>query len=490
MAERKNVLLITADQWSGDYLGCAGCNEIFTPTLDELARYGIRYTNAISTTPVCIPARRELMLGVTSRRHGDRVFNEDLEMPSDIPSLAQVFRNNGYQAYAVGKLHVFPQRDRIGFDDVILHEEGRHKKGMAQDDYERYLAHNGHAGDEFSHSMCNNNYSYRPFNMEEKFHATNWVTREMCETIIRRDPSRPAFWYLSYAAPHPPLVPPKDYLDMYDKVEFSAPLFGNWTKKDMDELPFGYTYYSSLYKYYTSTKEISDNAKKAYYASCTYIDHQIRLVIGTLREQGLLEDTVILFTADHGEMLGRHGSFGKFLMYEPCVKIPFILSPPASCGMKCNTVNDRIVELRDVMPTLLTLAGVPVPESVEGKSLTDESERDYSYGELWEDDRATRMIRTKDWKLIYYPVGNIFQLFNLKDDSEELDDVSDNPEYADVRADLTEKLISNLYGSDLEFIRDGKLVGLPQKKYDFYKALQDPDKLFRGRDMLLQRGLR
>ena len=129
MPNFKNVLLITADQWSGDYLGCAGCNEIFTPTLDELARYGIRYTNAISTTPVCIPARRELMLGVTSKTHKDRIFNEELRMPSDIPSLAQVFRDNGYQAYAVGKLHVFPQRDRIGFDDVILHEEDL-KKGI------------------------------------------------------------------------------------------------------------------------------------------------------------------------------------------------------------------------------------------------------------------------------------------------------------------------------------------------------------------------
>ena len=95
MPNFKNVLLITADQWSGDYLGCAGCNEIFTPTLDELARYGIRYTNAISTTPVCIPARRELMLGVTSKTHKDRIFNEELRMPSDIPSLAQVFRDNG-----------------------------------------------------------------------------------------------------------------------------------------------------------------------------------------------------------------------------------------------------------------------------------------------------------------------------------------------------------------------------------------------------------
>lgn len=103
-------------------------------------------------------------------------------------------------------------------------------------------------------------------------------------------------------------------------------------------------------------------------------------------------------------------------MYENSVKIPFILSPPADCNMQCNRVDDRIVELRDVMPTLLTLAGLEVPEYVEGTSLTEKENRAYSYGELWEDDRATRMIRTKDMKLIYYPVGNIRQLFNIKED--------------------------------------------------------------------------
>lgn len=484
----KNVLLITVDQWSGNYLGCAGNNEILTPSLDELARYGIRYTNAVSTTPVCIPARRELMLGVTSRVHGDRCFNEKLQMPADIPSMAQIFRDHGYQAYCVGKLHVYPQRDRIGFDDVLLHEEGRHKDGMAQDDYERFVARSGYAGLELAHGMCNNNYFYRPFHLPEEMTPTNWATRQMCETILRRDPNRPAFWYLSYAAPHPPLAPPKEYLDMYDDIEFSQPVSGEWTKKNPDELPFGYRYYSNLYNFHT--KRWTDITKKAYYASCTYIDHQIRLVVGTLREQGLLEDTIILFTADHGDMLGTNGLYGKFLMYENSVKIPFILSPPADCGMVCNREDDRIVELRDVLPTLLTLAGIPVPDHVEGTSLTEEAEREYSYGELWEDDRATRMVRTKDWKLVYYPVGNIRQLFHIGEDPDELLDLADRPEYAGILKELTEKLTGHLYGADLELVKDGRLVGLPQKTYDFSASLQDGNKLFQGRDMLLQRGIR
>lgn len=488
MSGKKNVLLITADQWSGNYLGCAGNREILTPSLDELARYGIRYTNAVSTTPVCIPARRELMLGLCSRKHGDRKFDESLTMPPDIPTMAQVFRDNGYQAVCVGKLHVFPQRDRIGFDDVILHEEGRHKEGMVQDDYERFVAHSGYAGLELAHGMCNNNYFYRPFHLPEEMTPTNWATRQMCETILRKDPTRPAFWYLSYAAPHPPLAPPQEYLDMYDDITFSEPPAGEWTKQDSAILPFGYNYYRNLYRF--DSKRLTDITKKAYYASCTYIDHQIRLVVGTLREQGLLEDTVILFTADHGDMLGTNGLYGKFLMYENSVKIPFILSPPADCGMVCSREDDRIVELRDVMPTLLTLAGLKVPEHLDGVSLTEEDSREYSYGELWEDDRATRMIRTKDMKLIYYPVGNIRQLFDLKKDPNELTDVSGDPAYAGILEELTGKLAENLYGSDLPFVEDGRLKGLPQKKYDFFASLQDGNKLFQGRDMLLQRGIR
>lgn len=489
MAGKKNVLLITVDQWAGEYLGCAGNQEILTPSLDELARYGIRYTNAVSTTPVCIPARRELMLGVTSKTHGDRVFCENLKMPENIPTMAQIFRDNGYQAVAVGKLHVFPQRDRIGFDDVILHEEGRHKAGMTQDDYERFLARNGCAGEEMAHGMCNNNYFYRPFHLDETLTPTNWTTRQMCETILRKDPSRPAFWYLSYAAPHPPLTPPKEYLDMYEGVEFSQPIEGEWTKREPECLPFGYQYYKNLYSWF-DRKQRKDIAKKAYYATCTYIDHQIRLIIGTLREQGLLEDTVILFTADHGEMLGTHGLFGKFLMYENSVKFPFILSPTADSGMVCNRTDDRIVELRDVMPTLLDLAGVEIPDWVEGVSLAGDAQREYSYGELWEDDRATRMIRTKEWKLIYYPTGNIRQLFHLKEDPLECKDLAEDPAYSQILESLTHTLRSHFYGSDLKLIEENKLKGLPQKKYDFAASLQDGNKLFQGRDMLLQRGIR
>ena len=136
---RPNVLLIMVDHWFGGGLGTDGHPALQTPTLDQLAANGVNFTNAYSATPTCIPARRALMTGTTSKTHGDRVFGQALEMP-ELPTLAGTFREAGYQTYAVGKLHVYPQRDRIGFEDALINEEGRHHLGLAADDFELFLA--------------------------------------------------------------------------------------------------------------------------------------------------------------------------------------------------------------------------------------------------------------------------------------------------------------------------------------------------------------
>ena len=115
-------------------------------------------------------------------------------MPEGVPTLPQTFRDAGYQAYAVGKLHVFPQRNRIGFDDVVLNEEGRHHLGLGKDDYELFLEREGYPGQELTHAMGNNAYTMRPWHLPETCHPTCWTAREMCRTIQRRDPTRPGFW--------------------------------------------------------------------------------------------------------------------------------------------------------------------------------------------------------------------------------------------------------------------------------------------------------
>ena len=145
-----------------------------------------------------------------------------------VQTLAESFKKAGYQAFAVGKMHVYPQRNRIGFDDVILHEEGRNQFGVS-DDYQVWLTEQGFGGEEFGHGMSNNEYLTRPWHLPEKAHPTNWSTREMIKMIRRRDPTKPALFYLSYQFPHPPLVPIAQYFDMYKREEIDSPgLSSDW----------------------------------------------------------------------------------------------------------------------------------------------------------------------------------------------------------------------------------------------------------------------
>jgi arylsulfatase len=461
MAEQPHVLLVTTDHWPAALLGVAGHAAIQTPTLDQLARNGVRYTNAYSECPVCIPARRTLMTGTTPRTHGDRVFKVQEPMPQ-LPTLAQTFRNAGYQAYAVGKLHVFPQRDRIGFDDVILSEEGRPILG-AIDDYDIWLAEAGYPGESYGHGMSNNDYTHRPWHLPEHTHVTNWTTRQMCRMIRRRDPTRPGFWYLSYCHPHPPLAPLSAYLDLYRESEPPLPVVGEWAA-NFSELP--YALQAVQAKWGAVTPEQIRAIYRAFYALCTHIDHQLRLVIGTLREEQLLDNTIILFTSDHGDMLGNHGLWAKRLYYEQAANVPMILMGSAGdARVGHHRVDERLVGWQDIMPTLLDLAGIEIPSSVDGLSMVGPERRAYLYGECGEDAMATRMIRERRYKLIYYPVGNHIQLFDLENDPEERHNLAGLPQYADVETRLTCLLIDELYGGDEKWVNDGELVGLPNQRY-------------------------
>jgi arylsulfatase len=451
-----NVLLICTDHWSGRLLGCAGHPAVLTPTLDQLAANGVRYSNAYSAAPSCIPARRAIMTGLTPRSHGDRVFNETRPMPA-APTLAGTFAAAGYQAFAVGKLHVYPQRDRIGFHDVILHEEGRQHLGLKADDYEQYVADQGYAGQQYTHGMSANGYMVRPWHLPERLHSTAWTVHETCRAIKRRDPTRPAFWYMSFQFPHPPLVPPRDYLEMYRDAEIPGAIMGEWVR---DPLPYYFQQNNDFYP--TLSDRDLRMARAAFYAQCTFIDHQMRLVVGMLREEGLLDNTIIAFTADHGDMLGSHGLFEKSVFYEDSAKVPLIIVPTAEYSqMGHHMVDDRLVELRDIMPTLLELAGISIPNTVEGMSLVGARHRDWLYGEHMEDERATRMVHDGRYKLIYYAVGNRRQLFDLLDDPDELHDLAGEPAQGTRMEQMTALLVSQFYGSDLSWLRDGQLVGQP-----------------------------
>ncbi|TWT58452.1 Arylsulfatase [Thalassoglobus neptunius] len=488
---RPHVLLITTDHWPATLLGAAGHQLIQTPTLDELARQGTRFTNAYSECPICIPARRTLLTGMKPRSHGDRTFQTTLEMPS-APTLAQSFRDAGYQAYAVGKLHVYPQRNRIGFDDVLLAEEGRPHDGVI-DDYDLYLGDEGFVGQQFEHGMSNNQYFTRTWHLPERCHVTNWTARSMSRMIRRRDPTRPGFWYLSFTHPHPPLVPLQHYWDIYQQVNPAMPECGEWAPPDWSlpgsechpgkshsdsRVPWLLNMVHNKWTIRTQTEYFA--ALRAVFALCTHIDHQIRFVLGTLREEGLLDETMILFTSDHGDMFGQHGLWGKRLFYEGAANVPMILVPPAGqSDDACGHVDSRLVGLQDVMPTLLEMCAIDVPDSCDGRSMTSSQERNVLYGECNEGATATRMIRRDQFKLIYYAAGNVFQLFDLDADPNETVDLSRSASHAEVLDDLKTHLREHLHGSDAEWLDDNdEWVGLSN----------DQPPLPTERGLFLQRG--
>ena len=478
MDSRKNVMLITADQWPGWLLGCAGHPVLQTPTLDQLARNGVRYTRAYSESPICIPARRTLMTGTSTRTHGDRVFGTTTPMPKHLATLPQAFRDAGYQAHSVGKLHVFPPRDRIGFDDALLGEEGRPHLG-AIDDYEMFLADRGHVGQQFAGGMNNNGYMHRPWHLPEDCHATNWATQAMSRLIKRRDPTRPAFWYLSYTHPHPPLTPLSVYMDHYRAFPTPPAIWSEWCD-DPEKLPYplkmGRNFWRML------PEPALAEMRRAFYALCTHIDHQLRVVLGTLREEGLLDDTIIMFTADHGDMIGDHGLYAKRVHYEGSSRVPMILmGATGDARTPPGTVDDRLVGLADVMPTLLALAGAPIPATVEGIDATGPQRHTTLYGDCLDNNGASRMIHDGRHKMIWYPAGNLVHLFDLATDPEERHNLADTPAYADTRAKLTAALCDKLWGIDIDngWMRDGKLIG-----YDPGPYIPRPDRTWSG-----QRGL-
>lgn len=457
-----SCLLISTDHWPASLLGAAGHRAIRTPTLDSLAAAGVRYTNCYAECPVCIPARRTLMTATPPRTHGDRTFQVKAPMPQ-LPTLAQTFQDAGYQAYAVGKLHVYPQRDRIGFDDVILAEEGRPGLG-AIDDYEIWMGEQGYLGRSFAHGMGNNEYIHRPWHLPQETHVTNWATEQMCRMIRRRDPTRPAFWFLSYCHPHPPLVPLESYYNLYRDIHIPQPERGIWTQ-NFAELPYPLQVIHQRYGSNFAPDEIQ-SILRAFYALCTHIDHQLRRVIGTLREEQLLDNTIICFTSDHGDMLGHHGLWAKRLFYENAANIPMLLLGPVGDERTSpGSQDDRLVGWQDVMPTLLDLAGIPIPDSVAGLSMVGDERRPYFYGEVGEGPMATRMIRQAQYKLIYYPTGNRFHLFDMDADPLELQDLSESQQHASVRQQLTALLLDELYGSDQEWLHNGTLVGLPEREW-------------------------
>ena len=366
MTRKPNVLLIMADQFRGDCLGAAGHPDVKTPYLDLLCERGTRFDRAYSPTPSCIPARAALLTGMTQRHHG-RVGYQDGVRWDYQDTMPAAFTRAGYQTRCVGKMHVHPLRSRQGFEEVELHDGYLHyyrrpsrpfaEHQLRADDYYHQMQGLGHMDPADDGIDCNG-WVARPWPYEEKLHPTHWVGDRTVDFLRKRDPDRPFFLMASFVRPHPPFDAPQAFFDMYRNLDLHMPPVGDWAQDINTRAPNA--------DRGILDPELQRQALIGYYACITQIDHQIGRIYEQLGVEGLLDNTIILFISDHGEMLGDHHLMRKSLPYEGSAHIPFILSGP---GVPARGVSHGVAALQDVMPTLLDLCGLAVPDSVDGLSL-------------------------------------------------------------------------------------------------------------------------
>lgn len=453
MTGRPNVVLICADQWRGDCLSAAGHPIVRTPYLDALAHSGTRFTRAYSATPTCIPARTALHTGLGQRSHGRVGYLDGVPWHHE-RTLAGEFSRHGYQTQAIGKMHVHPERHRIGFHNVLLHDgylhyaRGRSRDPRWHDDYLRWLA--AHVGesaarDYTEHGLGCNSVVARPSDMPERLHSTNWVVTSAVEFLYRRDPTVPFLLYLSFYAPHPPYTPPQWAFTQYLDTPEPSPPVGDWfdifTPHRQDWSPEAHC---AVYDPATLRR-----ARAGYYGHMSHIDQQINLFLEALGEFGHAQDTIVCFTSDHGEMLGDHHLHRKGYPYEGSARIPLLLAGP---GIPAGVVRGEVAELRDVMPTLLDAAGLPVSNGLEGRSLLPLARgeqvawRQWLHGEHTLFDQSIQWLTDGRHKYVWFSGDGREQLFNLEQDPQECHDLARHPAHADRVAEWRARLVAELRG--------------------------------------------
>lgn len=458
--ERPNILLIVSDQHRGDALGYAGHPIVQTPYLDHVAASGSHFTNAYSACPVCVPARRTLMTGATPAHHGV-TMNYDTRL--DLPTMPGELARAGYQTHLCGKLHLYPIRALHGFMSADWADSpAQWVLGRYRNDYQRFLAAQGHFGPDqgYAHGMSGNGYIARPWHMEERLHFTNWVTESALGFLDRRDPTMPFFLKVSYFAPHQPCTPPAYYFDKYMQMEIPEPEVGDWARvhdapvRGMDVNAWRISLDRDPYRRMCA----------GYYGSIEHIDHQIGRLF-----RHMPANTVVIYTSDHGEMLGQHQMMRKRVPYEGSAKVPFLVKLPKRAGIAQGRAVSAPVELMDIMPTVLDLAGVDCPETVDGRSVLplirgDATEwRDHIHGEcaaIGSLKSGMQYVTDGRRKYIYYPGRDEEQFFDLEADPREMHNLIDDPARGGEVSLWRQKLIEELADRPEGFVRDGRLVPL------------------------------
>ena len=430
---RPNFLVIITDDQRPDTIGALGNPYIKTPNLDRLVREGMAFTRATCAFPLCVPSRAEILTGATSFRNG--VPFDGGRLKEDLVFWADALHAAGYHTWYCGKWMNDGSPKTRGYEETsgLFSSGGAGKDGRKPRYGRKGRLITGYRGWTFKTDDGKPELSKGIGLVAE----TSRYIADGAIALLERRPKKPFFLHVNFTAPHDPLIIPPGYEGRYDPAKMPLPEnflprhpfdHGNLEGRDEKLLPWPRT-----------EVEIREEIA-AYYAVIDDMDAHIGRILSSLEAIGRYDNTVIIFSSDHGLALGSHGLMGKQNMYEHTIGVPFIVAGP---GIPQGKRTAAQIYLRDMYPTTCELAGVTIPESVESKSFvpilagaaTQIHPAVYGY---YHNDQ--RMIRTERWKLIRYPRLDRYQLFDLKSDPAELMDLSSKAEHRKLLADLAAKM--------------------------------------------------
>lgn len=434
--EKPNVLFVISDDLTATAVSAYGNKLNTTPNIDRLASEGVRFTRAYSQYPVCGPSRASLMFGYypdATTTYGYVSGRENVG--PDRNSWTQLFKENGYYTARVSKIY------HMGVPGDI--EEGSNGTDDEASWTERYNSPGPEWKAEGEAELVQNNpYGQKPrqggnvmtvvkADGGDEVHSDG-KTAEKASELIQKHKNEPFFLAVGLVRPHVPFVAPKEYFEPYPYRQMVLP---PKVQNDWDDIPpNGINYVTSVNA--RMSEEQEKKAVAGYYASVSYMDAQVGRILQTLKEEGLEDNTIVIFTSDHGFHLGEHRFWMKVSLHEESVKVPMIIKVPG----KEPAVTHSLTELLDLYPTVAELAGLDYSGHLQGKSLVktldnpDYSVRDAAFSmHRWRGNFAY-LLRSDKWAYIQYDEdgGSGMELFDMEHDPGQYNNLAHNPLYQDI----------------------------------------------------------
>lgn len=415
----KNVILILTDQMRGDCLGVNDNDQIMTPFLDHLSHGGMNFQNAHSANPSCIAARASIMTGLPSEKNGYFGYCDGQEWRYE-NTLVDELNTRGYKTINVGKTHFYPQRNDMNFEVNKLYDPQRLDPGF-KSDYHKWLEEVNPRAEDPALKWDNNGWTVFEWVEKSYYHPTEWTLRTGIEEI-ENCKDEPFFLQLSFHRPHPPLDPPTFYKDLYSRVDLGEPVTGDWSQVHLQSTTVVNGLYGQIREpYYRLMKE-------AYYGLITHIDYQIGKLVKYLRSNKLYDDTLIIFTSDHGDMLGDHHMFRKATPFRGSVHIPMLVRGPGVPRGK----SDELVTHVDIMPTILNYVD-EANNQYDGVDMLSEETRPALFGEH-PFDRGWHYVITDKYKYIWDSDTGMDWCFDVVNDKLETTNIAPTLDKSELEA--------------------------------------------------------